>query len=246
MPLCTSLYWSVLIRHLPHVGSYSSGHVYRDGGYWEGTYTTQVSDQVLLAPPTVGTNPATLVKYQQLRCINILQETTIQVMESDSTQLFLWKGYGLTLRVPPKSLSSNIKCTITIIASLSGQYEFPASKELFSPVFWLKCEPSVKFLKELDLEIEHCAPLEYSPHLFIALCTQKEPPYSFTQFYGGTFKSNVSYYKVRQLGNFNGFAVIGKTSRRRYLSNVFYMGPFTNRCIHFTVTWHLDAHTTVS
>ena len=37
-----------------------------------------------------------------------------------------------------------------------------------------------------------------------------------------------------------------RSDERRYWSSVYYMGPPNNREIHFTVTWHDDAHVTVS
>ena len=163
---------------------------------------------------------------------------------------FHWKGYGLKLEVPLQSLPQDINsCTITIIASLSGQYQFPAGKELVSPVFWLKCEPSVHFVKPLGLAIEHCAPLEKSSNLSMVRtkCTQEKLPYIFKPLHGGTFSKNSSY-GVIALKRFSGLGVVNdhEEPNRRYLSNVFYMGPSINRDIHFTVTWHLDAHITVS
>ena len=180
----------------------------------------------------------------------MLQEITIEI--TNTAQLFHWKGYGLKLNIPPQSLPCGVNsCTITIMASLSGQYQFPAGKNLVSPVFWLKCEPSVNFLKELDLEIEHCARLENTSHLFMVrgICTQKELPYSFKLLRDGRSNfSKYSSYGVIALNSFSGYAVVDdhEEPNRKYLSYVFYMGPYIKRKIHFTVTWHLNAHITVS
>ena len=165
------------------------------------------------------------------------------------SQSFHWEGYGLKLHIPPGSLPENAKnCTISIKVSLSGQYLFPFNTELVSPVFWLKCEPWIKFKFPLSLEIEHCAPLENSHRLFItrATCSQKDLPYLFKVLHGGTFSTQSTYGSIA-LDHFSGVGVVQERSdERRYWSNVFYMGPPNSRDIHFTVTWHTDAHIKVS
>ena len=183
----------------------------------------------------------------ELRGIDILCEVKLKV--TNSPQLFEWKSYGLRLNIPPGSLPSHIKsCTITIRASLSGQYQFPRNTHLVSPVFWLQCEPYCKFKSLLILEIQHCAPLQNSSSLLMAKaqCTQKDLPYSFKTLHKGTFIETSSYGSIA-LDSFSGTGVVQRGSaERRYRSNVFYMGPPNNRNIHFTVTWHSPAHITVS
>ena len=176
-----------------------------------------------------------------------MQETTVQV--THSAQKFEWKGYGMKLTIPSHSLPSKVKsCTITVKVSLSGQYQFPERTELVSPVFWLSCESKCKFTKPLSLEIQHCALPENSHRLFVTQAVSKQNvlPYSFKYVYGGTF-SRHSSYGVIELDSFSGVGVVQERSEeRRYWSSVFYMGPPSNRDIHFTVTWHSDAHITVS
>ena len=176
----------------------------------------------------------------------MLEETTVTVAQT--AQLFDWKGYGLKLQIPKNSLPESVKsCTITIKASLAGQYQFPPNTELVSPVFWLRCEPQCRFNAPLTLSIQHCALPRNSLRLFIARaqCTQKDLPYLFKVLHGGTFSEHSSY-GVIELNRFSGVAVIQERSdERRYWSSVFYMGPPNNRKIHFTVTWHEDAHITV-
>ena len=189
----------------------------------------------------------TTVLRAELRGVDILQE--VEVLVTDSPQLFEWKGYRLRLNIPPGSLPHYVRCcTITIRASLSGQYHFPHNTHLVSPVFWLQCEPYCKFRFPLSLEIQHCAPLENSFRLFMvkAQCTQKDLPYLFKTIHGGTFTETSSYGSIA-LDSFSGMGVVQERSdERRYWSNVFYMGPPNNSNIHFTVTWHTDAHITVS
>ena len=189
----------------------------------------------------------TTVLRAELRGVDILQE--VEVYATDSPQLFEWKGYGLRLNIPPGSLPRHVRCcTITIRASLSGQYHFPHNTHLVSPVFWLQCEPDCKFRFPLSLEIQHCAPLENSFRLFMvkAQCTQKDLPYLFKTLHGGTFTETSSYGSIA-MDLFSGIGVVQERSdEHRYWSNVFYMGPPNNSNIHFTVTWHTDAHITVS
>ena len=183
----------------------------------------------------------------ELRGVEILEEVKVYV--TNNSAKFKWKGYGLRLHIPPGSLPKHIKlCTITIRASLSGQYQFPQNTHLVSPVFWLECKPYFKFNVPLTLEIQHCAPLEHSYRLYMvkARCTQKDLPYTFKTRHEGTF-TETSFYGSITMNSFSGVGVVqGRSDERRYWCNVFYMGPPNNRNVHFTVTWHTDAHVTVS
>ena len=186
------------------------------------------------------------IYFSQLLGIDVLQTTSVSVTQS--AQLFHWKGYGLKLQIPQQALPSHLKtCTITITATLSGQYQFPENTELVSPVFWLKCEPSCEFEVPLDLHIQHCALPDNSSCLFMARATcARNLPYTFGKLNGGVFSKHSSYGVVA-LDHFSGMCVVQEGSdERRYWSNVFYMGSPNSRDIHFTVTWHDDAHVTVS
>ena len=173
----------------------------------------------------------------------------MKIVVTSSANEHEWKGYGMKLKIPSESLPANISsCTITVMVSLSGQYQFPEDTELVSPVFWLRCEPKCKFVKPLSLEIQHCALPENSHRLFMvrAVCTQKELPYSFKVLHGATFSKHSSY-GIIELDSFSGAGVVQeKGKKRKNWSSVFYMGPPSNRDIHFAVTWHSDAHITVS
>ena len=145
--------------------------------------------------------------------VNVLQETTLQV--TNSPQVFDWEEYGMKLIIPEQSLPDNIKCcTITIIVSLSGQYQFTDDVELVSPVFWLRCEPYCNFARPLSLEIEHCALPENVTLLSMAraACTQRDLPYSFKVLPGGIFSKHCSY-GVIPLNRFSGVGVLQKMSK---------------------------------
>ena len=147
----------------------------------------------------------------------------------------------MKLFIPKQSLSGIKSCTITIRASLSGQYEFPDDTELVSPVFWLSCEPQCSFGNPLGLEIEHCALPENTTLLSMARahCTQKDLPYTFKMLHGGSF-SEASSYGVIKLKSFSGLGVIQKQSKqRRYWSDVFYKSISPSVWdAYFAVTWH--------
>ena len=183
----------------------------------------------------------------ELRGVDKLSETELVV--NDSWESFQWNGYGLKVDVQSDSLPSNMdSCTITIKASLSGQYQLPPNTHLISPVFWLHCTPRCKFNFPVTLEIQHCAPLRNSFRLFMAGASsaQKDLPYSFKVLHGGSFSENISYGTI-DLSQFGGIAVVQeRADERRYWSNVFAMGPANHKTVHFTVTWDDEAHITVS
>ena len=178
-----------------------------------------------------------------LRGVGVLSETKLEVTNSPRT--FHWEEYGLKLIIPPQSLPTNADCcTITITASLSGQYQFLDDMELVSPVFWLRCEPRCIFACPLSLEIEHCALTKNINGLSMvrAASTQKDLPYPFEMLDGGVFCPS-SKFGVIKMRSFSGVGVAQKKSmQRRYWSGVFYL----NEDIHFAVTWHDNAHIKVS
>ena len=183
----------------------------------------------------------------ELRGVDKLSETELVV--EDSWDFFQWNGYGLKVHIQPDSLPTDVdSCTITIKASLSGQYQLPPNTHLVSPVFWLHCTPRCRFNTPVTLEIQHCAPLKNSFRLFMARASsaQKDLPYSFKVLHGGSFSENSSYGTI-DLSQFGGIAVVQeRADERRYCSNVFAMGPANHKTVHFTVTWDDEAHITVS
>ena len=171
---------------------------------------------------------------------------------TNSPRVFNWaKEYGLKLTIPQQSLPDNIKsCTITVRVSLSGQYEFPEDAELVSPVFWLSCEPQCNFTSPLSLEIKHCALPENSCRLRMAraVSSQINLPYSFKAIRGifSEPSPNLGLIELDSLSGV-GVGVVQKGSKeRRYWSDEFYMDHLEGKNIHFTVTWHDNAHIQVS
>ena len=164
---------------------------------------------------------------------------------------FYWEGYGLRLNIPKGSLPEGVEqCTIKILASLAGQYEFPEEFYLVSGVFWLRCEPMVKFTNLISLEIQHCAKAENVSKLsFVrAVCNQEKLPYTFKQLNQAI--SSRSSYGLTRLQHFSGVAITQEGSQDRgYVAKLFYRNRSISNIyydIHFVVTWDIDLHHTVS
>ena len=172
------------------------------------------------------------------------------VVHSSGAQQITWEGFGLKLHIDEGSLPAGIdQCTLTIKASLSGQYEFPDNSHLVSAIFWLRCEPMCKFTKPVTVEIQHCARSENVANLKLmfvtAVCSQKQLPYTFKEL-GGDFTSHNSYGVV-EVNGFSALAIIlwGPKPEREYCSQLFYHGHHSSYNIYFVVTWNVEAHLTV-
>ena len=172
------------------------------------------------------------------------------VVHSSGAQQITWEGFGLKLHIAEDSLPAGIdQCTLTIKASLAGQYQFPDNSYLVSAIFWLRCEPMCKFTKPVTVEMQHCARSENVADLKLkfvrAVCSQKQLPYTFKEL-DGYFTSNSSYGVV-EVNGFSALAITqGGSEEREYCSQLFYLGPPSSCHIHFIVTWNDEAHLTVS
>ena len=186
---------------------------------------------------------------RDLHGVEVCGEVTV-VVHSSGAQEITWEGFGLKLHIDEDSLPAGIdECTLTIKASLAGQYEFPDNSYLVSAIFWLRCEPMCKFTKPVTVEMQHCARSENVANLKLkfvrADCSQKQLPYTFKEL-GGDFTSHNSYGVV-EVNGFSALAITQSGSEEReYCSQVFYLGPPSSCRIHFTVTWNDEAHLTVS
>ena len=185
-----------------------------------------------------------------LRGVEVCGEMTV-VVHSSVAQQITWEGFGLKLHIDEGSLPAGIhQCTLTIKASLAGQYGFPDNSNLVSAIFWLRCEPMCKFTKPVTVEIQHCARLENIANLTLkfvrAACSQKQLPYTFKEL-GGEFTKHSSYGAVK-VNSFSGLAVIqkGPEVHREYCSKLFYLSNyFSGHRIDFVVTWNTETHLNV-
>ena len=185
--------------------------------------------------------------------VEVCGEMTV-VVHSSGAQQITWEGFGLKLHIDEGSLPAGIhQCTLTIKASLAGQYEFPDNSYLVSAIFWLRCEPMCKFTKPVTVEMQHCARSENVANLKLkfvrAVCSQKQLPYSFKEL-GGDFTRHSSYGVV-EVNGFSGLAITQEGSEdRSYLANLLYkeVKDHPARCIvdiYIAITWNVDSHHTV-
>ena len=179
--------------------------------------------------------------------VDVCGEMTV-VLHSSAAQQITWEGFGLKLHIDEGSLPLGIdQCTLTIKASLAGQYEFPDNSYLVSAIIWLRCEPMCKFTKPVMVKMQHCARPENVLKLkFVrAVCSQKQLPYTFKEL-GGDFTSHSSYGVV-EVNGFSGLGIAQKGSKKKkYCSQLFCFGPPSFCRIHFIVTYDDEAHLTVS
>ena len=220
----------------------------------------QITDNVFKGVQSILRNSCTLytihVHYffvaliftaKQFRGVEVCAETTLTV--TNSSRNFHWEGYGLTLGIPERCLPAVVEeCTITIKASLAGQYEFREGSHLVSAVYWLRCVPRCKFTKTISVEIEHCALKENTAKLSFVRshCNQEQLPYNFKTL-GGRFTDHSSYGYI-EVTSFSGLAVTQDGSdERKYCACLYYLQkPRHYLEIHFVLVWDDEAHLTVS
>ena len=94
--------------------------------------------------------------------------------------------------VPAGALPKGKRCEITVKAITTGQFNFPKHTELVSSVYWIYS--SCKFLKQVDVVIDHCAILQSlddcsQMRFILARCDQESLPYNFS-VKPGTFSPN--------------------------------------------------------
>ena len=164
---------------------------------------------------------------------------------------FEWKGYGLKLHVPDKSLPSGMEeAKVNIQASVSGQFQLPKDTDLLSPIFWISAP--CRFTKPVTLEIQHCALREdervLSDLSFVsAKHLQSDLPYKFKQLYGGVFAKHSSYGSI-QLAHFCGMGVAGsKDTPRLYCVHLYHtMIHLHDWRFYLAITRDLEAQISVS
>ena len=181
------------------------------------------------------------------RGVEVCGETTVVV--TNNPQCFIWRGYGLKVYVPKGCLPVGVEqCTINIKASLAGQYEFPESCQLVSPVFWLRYIPECVFKKRISVEINHCAKSENISKLsFVkAHCTQEELPYTFQKMEGKF--SQYSSYGTTDIESFSGLSVVQDGSdEKEYCALLFYLSQSVlSHTVHFVIVCNSETHLTVS
>ena len=186
--------------------------------------------------------------------VSSVHSTVVSVTTSE--QYFNWEGYGLHLYFPEGALPSEVEsCTISIEASVEGNYVFPDNSYPVSAVYWFRYDPRCKFSQPITLEVQHCAKEQNLQTLsFVkARSTEGQSEAKFNRALGccgtnhGEFPSYSSYGFI-QLDQFCGYSVVQEGSEdREYRANLYYLPRGINQFqIDFTVLWNTDAHHSVS
>ena len=67
---------------------------------------------------------------------------------------YKWEDHGFKIHVPAGAISGPV--TLSIQASLSGDYQLPDDRVLVSGVYWLALHPPMKFSEKVTITIQHC------------------------------------------------------------------------------------------
>ena len=143
--------------------------------------------------------------------------------------------FGLKIHVP-KGATLCIPCDIVIKAIVAGNFDFPEGTQLVSGVYAISV--SKRFLKPVQLEMQHCVLLENKQHTLLlkfvrADCTK---PHKFTILEGGVFQPN-SQYGTTHCQNFSLFAIVMER-----IFGMFYNSACLYRHTHMQVDRYYNYH----
>ena len=192
------------------------------------------------------------------RGADIIDTTTVVVVPG--TRLtYMWEGRGLKLDIPPNALEPGTPTlSITIQASLSGQYELPDDTELVSGIYWMSFPQ--RFSQPVTMELQHCAhlkdPDQLSSLFFVtARSNQETLPYLFEELPGGVFNIDNSYGTIK-LRHFSAVGVVVKKGKgkgkvrekkgeegkeKHYAALTYYIRQSpTTWLMHFTIVHDLE------
>ena len=120
------------------------------------------------------------------------------LIQGDSAQFFNWEQYGLRITVLEGTLSPRDTCEVAVRALVGGQFQLPEDTELISAVYSISV--SKPLLKEVKLEIQHCADLVTQDHTnylsFATASFNTGPPYQFKLVEGGQFHTGDQYGSI--------------------------------------------------
>ena len=110
-------------------------------------------------------------------------ETVLEFM-GDKPQKQEWAGYGFYIYVPKGALPPGVAASVTVKVVAGGQLKFPEKRQLISALYWVSS--SDKFLKEVTVNIEHCAVIKNEEQcstfkFIVAKCSQEVLPYTFRE-----------------------------------------------------------------
>ena len=102
----------------------------------------------------------------------------------DKPQRLKWPGYGFYIEVPEGSLSPGVTANVTVKVIFGDHFKLPENSQLISAIYWVSS--STEFLKELSVNIQHCAVVMSEEQLsefkfIIAKGFQEVLPYHFKE-----------------------------------------------------------------
>ena len=111
--------------------------------------------------------------------------------------------FGLKIHVPKGATS----CDIVVKAIVAGDFDFPKDTLLVSGVYAISV--SKKFLKPVQLEMQHCALLKNKQHTQLLKFVRADgtKPHKFTTLEGGVFQPDSQYGNIH-CQNFSLFAIV--------------------------------------
>ena len=102
---------------------------------------------------------------EPIRGADIIATTTFPVVPGRQLN-YKWEGHGLELSIPEDALDPGTpSVTMSIQASLSGQYQLPDNTELVSGIYWITSSQKISLKTPATLKLQHCACVKHPKHL---------------------------------------------------------------------------------
>lgn len=164
----------------------------------------------------------------------------------NKAQKLEWSGYGLYIIVPEGALPSGVTASVTVKVIAGDRFDFPENRQLISAIYLISS--SEKFLKEVSVNIEHCAVIKNEEQcsklkFVIGKRSQEIPSYKFRER-DGMFNPRNQYgtFKLKQ------FLMIGVTApddiETHCTALMYYKKQQVPRCLiadfHFVVVKNLE------
>ena len=145
-----------------------------------------------------------------IRGAEIIAQTKVEITPGQPLT-YHWEGYGFEVHVPAGAIPADgAPVTMSVQASIVGNYKLPDDGVLVSGVYWIALHPPNKFAEGVTVVIHHCSDADPALSFSTAKCTQKLLPYTFKPLSGGSFSdTGIGNIKV------NHFSAIGILGRRK-------------------------------